>query len=197
MTLSTSDVDQVSPVVNQQKRFRRFRWSTRISILLLFVLFVGDLFASHYQPIVFVGGLGMSHPVDGHQRRVTQEFLLRNTGPVGVTVVGIASGVNYGLSSQARFSTSRICPPITSRGGDCRQNTKTGLLEGIVFHSFSLTTDSSRGVLLRYEFSCISPGALGTALGTVTLPVTYRFLWFTHTIMFSESADNGGPCSPE
>jgi hypothetical protein len=156
---------------------------------LVLLITLGGVFASHYQPIVFAGGFAMDHRDVPNQGLVTQEFSLRNTGPIGVTVVVINSGHNNGLSPQARFFTAKLCPPATPQGGDCRQNKKPGLLEGMTFHPFSLTTNSTRGVLLRYEYACAPSSGLGSALGTLTLPVTYRFLWFTHTILLTESAD--------
>ena len=196
MAISTIDVEGEAPGNRVDKPRVVRKWSIACVILLVLLLTMGGVFASHYQPIVFAGGFAMDHRDVANQGTATQEFSLRNSGPIGVTVVGIKSGHNYGLSSQARFLTSKLCPPSTPRGGDCRQNKKTGLLEGMTFHAFSLTTDNSRGVLLRYEYACAPSSGLGTALGTVTLPVTYRFLWFTHTILFTESAD-AATCSPK
>jgi len=196
MAISTTDVEGEA-LENRVEKPRIVRkWSIVGVIFLVLLLTLGGVCASHYQPIVFAGGIGMDHRNVANQGTATQEFSLRNTGPIGVTVVGIKSGHNYGLSSQARFFMAKLCPPETPQGGDCRQNKKTGLLEGMTFHPFSLTTDNSRGVLLRYEYACAPSSGLGTALGTLTLPVTYRFLWFTHTILLTESAD-AATCSPK
>lgn len=160
----------------------------------MLLLIVSGLWASHYQPIVFAGGWGAAHPSRGNEVNVNQELLLTNSGPIGVTVVAITSDHNYGLSSLAHFASPMVCPPITLHGGDCRQNKKTGLPEGVTFHPFNLTTDGRRAVLVRFEYVCTPPGGLGTALGNVTVPVKYRFLWFTHTISFSVPADDSFDC---
>jgi len=195
MAISTTDVEDELLAKHVAKTRAVRNWSTLCVIILVLLLSLGGLFASHYQPIVFAGGFGMGHPNGANQVQVTQEFSLRNAGPIGVTVVGIKSGHNYGLSSQARFTSPEICPRTTPHFGDCRQNRTTGLLEGMTFRAFSLTFNSPRGVLLRYEYACEPSSELGTVLGTLTLPVTYRFLWFTHTILLTESADDSATCS--
>jgi hypothetical protein len=195
MTNSTTDVEHEPETTGIATQRNARRWAYVCAILVFLLLIVCGLYSSHYQPIVFAGGAGINHPSGTHVVDVTQEFLLRNIGPLGVTVVGITGEAPSGLSSQAHFASSQVCPLTTPRGGDCRQNATTGLLEGKRFHPFSLTTDNPRGVLMRYDYSCTSSNDSGMAQGTITLPVTIRFLWFTHTIQFTESADDSATCA--
>jgi hypothetical protein len=195
MALPTSQLDRDDSDVTDQKKTRSARWWFTVCLsLLLLLLIVGSLFASHYQPIVVAGGWGVGHPIGAHEETETQDVWLRNTGPIGVTVISLKSFEHDGLSSQVRLATAMICPIVTSRAGDCIQNRKTGLLEGKIFHPFSLTTDVNHPVLLRYTFPCVSSTDAPTATGTITSPVTYRFLWFTHRILLTESALDTASC---
>jgi hypothetical protein len=63
------------------------------------------------------------------------------------------------------------------------------------FHPFSLTTGESRPVLLQYKYPCVSYTVVGPDSGTLTLLVTVRFLWFTHTIRVTESAIGPVTCT--
>lgn len=190
---TTDDVSDGSAIsVGRTRRGRR--WPVVCATVCVTLLLVSGLWASDYQPIVFAGGWAAAHPSRGNHVNVNQELLLTNSGPIGVTVVAISSDHNYGLSPLAHFASPMVCPPITLHGGDCRQNKTTGLPEGVTFHPFSLTTDSRRGVLVRFEYVCHPPGGQGTALGNVTVPVKYRFLWFSRTISFSVPADDSLSC---
>jgi hypothetical protein len=196
MAMSTTEIKREGSAVAAQRKKRSPRWWSIVcaSFLLLFLI-LGGLFASHYQPIVFAGGWGSGHSIAAHEEEETQAFWLRNTGPIGVTVVSLKSVEYDGMNSQVRLAPAMICSIVTPRGGDCSQNRKTGLLEGIKFHPFSLTTDETRPVLLKYKYPCVSYTVVGPDSGTLTLPVTYRFLWFTHTISVTESAFGTTTCS--
>ena len=194
MTLSTVDASPEEPdTVEEQKARRLPTWSVVSTILLVLLLVIGGVFASHYQPIKVAGGFAVGHPFGGHREAVTQEWLLRNTGPVGVTVDSLKTGEYDGPTSRSRIAPTQICPISTPRG-DCLQNRTTGLIEGRTFHPFSLTTDTNRPVLLRYSVPCGLTPSTGSSSGSVTFPVTYRFLWFTHTIMLTLPADDAFAC---
>jgi hypothetical protein len=196
--MSTTDMKQEEPVVGGHQQTRNVsRRLSAIATILFLLLVSGGFFASRYQPIVVAGGFGIGHPEGAHQEGETQEFSLRNTGPIGVTVIALKRDVRHvGSTSQLRVAPVMICPIVTPHGGDCRQSRKTGLLEGTKFHPFGLTTGNNRSVLLRYRYPCVSSTVIGTLPTTLTLPVTYRFLWFTHTILLTDSADDTATCSP-
>jgi hypothetical protein len=195
MAISTTVVQGDEPTSDVATNRVRRRWPVASAIFVVLLLVLGGIAASHYQPIVISGGLGINHPNGTHQVQVTQELLLRDSGPLGITVVSFNDGHPYGLGSQVHFASTEICPRTTSKGGDCPQSRKTGLLEGRAFRPFSLTTNSPRGVLVRFDYACAPGDETESAGGYVTLPVTYRFLWFTHTILLSQSADNSAACS--
>jgi hypothetical protein len=195
MAMSTSELERDEPAVADQKKTRGVRWwSTACLSFLLLILLVGGLLASHYQPIVVNGAWGVAHPIGTQEETVTQDFWLRNTGPVGVTVTSLRSVEHDGLSRLVRLAPAEICSIATPRAGDCVQNRKTGLLEGMNFQPFSLTTDTNRPVLLKYTFACVSSTDAPTLSGSMTLPVTYRFLWFTHRILLTESVPASASC---
>jgi hypothetical protein len=195
MAISTSELERDDPTFTDQKRTRGARWWSTVCLsFLLLLLLVGGLFASRYQPIVVESAWGVGHPIGDHEETETQDFWLRNTGPIGVTVVSLRSVERDGFSSQVRLAPATICPIVTSQGGDCIQNSKTGLLEGKIFHPFSLTTDVNQPVLLGYTFPCASTSDVPMTSGTMNLPVTYRFLWFTHAIYLTESALDTATC---
>jgi hypothetical protein len=195
--MSSTDIQQEEPVVDDHQKTRNVsRWLSVIATTLVLLLVFGGFFASRYQPIIIAGGMGTGHPEGTHQEDETQDIWLRNTGPIGVTVLAINDGERHGGStSQLRVAPAMICPIVTLHGGDCRQDRKTGLLEGMKFHPFGLTTDNTRPVLLQYQYPCASSAASGALPATLTLPVTYRFLWFTHTILLTDSADDTSTCS--
>ncbi len=190
--MSTTNVVHDDAAENNVERMPDVRrWPIVCATVCVLLLIIGGFWASHYQPIVFAGGWGADHTNLGSGGSVTQEISLRNSGPIGVTVETITSGQNYGLSSLAHFATPTLCPPFTPHFGDCHQNRKTGLLEGLTFHPFSLTSNSRRGVLVRFEYLCTTASDPGPSL---TLPVKYRFLWFTHTILVTVPADDSSNC---
>src|SRR6202451_993316 len=194
MALSTIDVEPDDPAVGLVKP-RRIPTGTIIStISVVLLLIIGNVIASHYQPINVLGGGSVGHPIGAQREATTQDFWLRNTGPIGVTVVALNPGEYQSSTSRRRIrlTPTTICPIETPRGGDCRQNRTTGLLEGLTFHPFSLTTDTNRPIVLRYDYHW-AVGA-GSFAGTVTFPVTYRFLWFTHTIVLNEPANDTVTC---
>jgi len=195
VAISTTVVHSDLPDNDAETNRARRRWPIASAFLVLLLLLVSGLAASHYQPIVISGGFGVDHPNGTHQVQVTQEFELRDSGPFGVTVVSLKDGHPDGLSSKVHFASPEICPRTNSNGGDCRQNGQTDLIEGLAFHPFSLTTNSVRGILMRYDYACAPGEESATAGGSLTLPVTYRFLWFTHTILLSASADNSAACA--
>jgi hypothetical protein len=197
MEMSSLEVDQDESVESDNEKSRSVhRYSAVCASFLLLILIIGILFASRYQPIVVAGGMGMDHPNAAHQVEVTEEFLLRNTGPIGVTIVALKSGERSGSFPQSFVAPAMICPFSALRGYECRQAKKTGLLQGMAFHPFSLTTDDSRPVVWHFKYRCVASTAIGVPPDTLTLPVTYRFLWFTHTIELSEPADQSLACSP-
>jgi hypothetical protein len=189
MTLSTIDVDPEEPVATGPVHERPLpRWSIVSAISLALLLIIGTVVASHYQPIHVFGGWGSGGPHGAHHEMTTQELWLRNTGPVGVTVVSLGKGEYSGLHSVKRLAPTLICPIETPHSGDCRQNRTTGFIEGTTFHPISLTTDTNRPILFRYKYECAA--GTGVTEGTsLTFSVTYRFLWFTHTAVFTEPAD--------
>jgi hypothetical protein len=197
MEISSPEVDQDESVESDNEKSRSVHRYLGVSAsFLLLILIIGILFASRYQPIVVAGGLGIDHPIAAHQVEATQEFLLRNTGPIGVTIVALKSGERSGSFPESRIAPAMICPFSALRGYECRQAKKTGLLQGVAFHPFSLTTDNSRPVLWYFKYRCVASTAKGAPPDTLTLPVTYRFLSFTHTIELSEPADQSLACSP-
>ncbi len=195
MTLTTVDVEPNDPdTVGTVGARRRPTWAFVIAAILVLLLVIGNVLASHYQPIEVSGGWAVGHPIGGHQEVTTQDFWLRNTGPVGVTVVGLNRGDYQRSTSRARtlLTPTMICPIESPRGGDCPQDRSTGLIVGKKFHPFSLTTDTNRPIVVQYNYHCAT-GA-GSFAGTVSFPVTYRILWFTHTIVLNESANNTFTC---
>jgi hypothetical protein len=194
MALSTVDVEPEEPDTVEDQTARRLpTWSVVSATLLGLLLIIGGVFASHYQPIAVDGGWGVSHPIGPQLREVTQDWDLRNTGPVGVTVVSLKSGEYDGPNSRSRIAPTKICPIETPRG-DCSQNATTGLIEGKAFQPFSLTTDTNRPVVLQYNMHCVQSSLAGSSSGTVSFPVTYRFLWFTHTIVLTLPAYDAFAC---
>jgi hypothetical protein len=191
MTLSTIDVGSGGPNAAEPAGGRPFPRRSVVSVAaLVALLIIGSIAASHYQPIEVDGGWAAGHPIATHVDETTQEWLLRNTGPFGVTVVSLKGGEYDGPNSRSRIAPPKICPIETPRG-DCGQYRTTGLIDGRVFHPFSLTTDTNRGVVLQYNVHCFTTA---TASGSVTFPVTYRFLWFTHTITLSLPAFQTSAC---
>jgi hypothetical protein len=198
MAMSTTDPQPEESVEDDHQEIRSLRkWSIVSVAVLLVILISGGVLASHYQPIVTSWGFGVGHPEGAHQEEETLEIGLRNTGPVGITVVALNGGDHFdGSSSQLRLAPTKVCPLFTPQKGGCPQNRKTGLLVGKQFHPFSLSTDNTRPVLLQYRYPCVSANSAGTLPATLTLPVTYRFLWFTHTLLLTESASDSATCSP-
>jgi hypothetical protein len=193
MSLSTVDVEPDQPDAAGLVDTRRKTNRPVVGVVALVVLLiVGSIAASHYQPIEVDGGWAAGHPITTHVDETTQEWLLRNTGPLGVTVVALKSGEYDGPNSRSRIAPLKICPISTPRG-DCGQYKTTGLIDGKAFHPFSLTTDTNRGVVLQYDTHCVTTSP-GTPSGTVTFPVTYRFLWFTHTIVLTLPANDTFAC---
>jgi hypothetical protein len=196
MTLTTVDVEPNDPTTVRTVRARpRPTWAVVSAAVLVLLLAIGNVLASHYQPIEVTGGWAVGHPIGAQQEVTTQDFWLRNTGPLGVTVVGLHRGDYQGSTSRARtrLAPTMICPIESPRGGDCPQNRTTGLIVGMKFHPFSLTTDTNRPLVLQYNYHCAA--GTGSIAGTVSFPVTYRFLWFTHTIVLNESANDTFACA--
>ena len=197
MAVSTTEADGVEAPVSDDKPSRNTRrWMIVCSSFLAAVVIIGLALASRYQPIVVDGGFGSSHSNGSHEVEVAVSYNLRNTGPIGVTVIALRSGERSGSTPEARIAPATVCPFTTLSGYECRQNLKTGLQQGVSFHPFSLITDLSRPVLWAFHYACNSSTESGNVEGTLTVPVTYRFLFFTHTIMLSLPADEPPTCSP-
>jgi hypothetical protein len=143
-----------------------------------------------------VNGLfGIDHPTGTGEVVASQEFALKNTGPLGVTIVDMKSGLLSVSNEVSRVAPAHICPYTMHHSFDCSQNDGTGLLVGVKFHPFGLATDDVRPIFWLYQYPCGSSTSSGVREGVLTVPVTYRFLWFTHTILFSEAADVSATCS--
>jgi hypothetical protein len=90
MSLSTVDVEPDQPdATGLVDTRRKTNWPVMGVVALVVLLIVGSIAASHYQPIEVDGGWAAGHPITTHVDETTQEWLLRNTGPLGVTVVGL------------------------------------------------------------------------------------------------------------
>jgi len=196
MAMSTTDADGVeAPVSDDEPSRNTHRWMIVCSSFVAAIVIISLALASRYQPIVVDGGFGSSHSNGSNAVEVAVSYNLRNTGPIGVTVIALKSGERSGSTPDTRIAPASVCPFTTLSGYDCRQNQKTGLQQGVAFHPFSLITDLSRPVLWRYHYSCNSSTEVGAAEATLTVPVTYRFLFFTHTIVLTLPADERPTCS--
>jgi hypothetical protein len=67
------------------------------------------LAASRYQPIEVSGLFGIEHP-GTHEVVASQEFALKNTGPLGVTIIDMKSGRLSVSNEVSRVAPARLCP---------------------------------------------------------------------------------------
>jgi hypothetical protein len=192
--VSSSDVVLESSIVQGEVKSDRARKAAIIVTIFLVILIVGIFAASRYQPIEISGLLGIDHP-GTHEVVASQEFAVKNTGPLGVTVVDMKSGRLSVSNEDSRVAPARMCPYTPRHSFDCSQSDGTGLLVGVKFHPFGLATDDARPIFWLYQYPCGSSTTSGVQEGVLTLPVTYRFLWFKHTILFSEVTNVTATCS--
>jgi hypothetical protein len=150
-------------------------------------------YASHYQPLSLrtTNGEGNGHTASGLATTV-QQTELQNGGLFGVNVLAVRQGVVTSSPRPARLPSPQTCPVGTPYDGNCHQNA-TGLLVGNVFHPLVVPGGGKRALLWTFAYNCrgLSNGYTG---GEMAIPVTYRFLWFTHTVQLTATAIESISC---
>lgn len=195
MATQSAEVETGYSAAHSDARSARSRKTAIIAAILLVILVVGIFAASRYQPLEISGLIGIDHPAGTGETSTSQEFGLKNTGPVGITIVAIKGGRISVSDEVSRVAPALRCPYTVKNSYNCGQNEGTGLLTGVKFRPFGLATDDVRPILWLYQFPCGSSATSGVQEGVLAVPVTYRFMWFTHTIRFTEDTNVSGTCS--
>jgi hypothetical protein len=173
-----------SPAPVQHKRRVRTRTWALLVIGVLVVLFAG--FAARYQPLTAYGSWAMTTPGPIGPTKITYDAPdIKNHELFGVTVVAI-NGVQVGqYPPPSKVSATQVCPITKKWGSLCENDNPRGILVGLPFHPFALSGGRADEVLWHFSYDC--RGADSAV--TVNVPVTYRFLIFTRTVVLSVPAD--------
>ena len=108
------------------------------------------------------------------------ETPLSNTGPFGVSVLALHPKVY--ADPPVVVHPLMPCIHVREYTRECAQDSQ-GLMIGNAFHPFALSGGSSLPVAWQFSFNC-QPRADGSSIsGPVEVRVTYRFAWFTHSVM--------------
>ena len=92
MDTQSAEVETEYSTAHSDARSARSRKTAIIAAILLVILVVGIFAASRYQPLEISGLIGIDHPAGTGETSTSQEFGLKNTGPVGITIVAIKGG---------------------------------------------------------------------------------------------------------
>lgn len=153
-----------------------------IVVIVIFVL----VFAAHYQPIALNGGVGggsaLSTP---HSKSDYESLSFVNRERFGITVEAVDGVVAPNLRPGTHVSATERCPSTKKSGGACSNNNAKGIPGGLPFHSFSMNGGTEYALLWHFVYDCndVSPGS-----NTVEIPVTYKFLFFTRTVVLRGNA---------
>ena len=163
-----------------------------VAVLAIVVTVAG--LASHYQPLSLQTswGEGNGHAASGIATTI-QQSELRNGGLFGVTVLAVRQGVVTSSPRSSRLPSPQVCPVGTRYDGNCPQNS-AGLFFGSVFHPLVVPGDGQRALLWTFTYNCRGISTGGYSGAEMIMPVTYRFLWFTHTVKLSSTADEMVSC---
>ena len=158
-----------------------------IVVVLANVVVVAGL-ASHYQPLSLQTswGEGNGHAASGLATTI-QQTNVRNGGSFGVTVLAVKQGVVTSSPEPSSLPPPQVCPVGTAYGGNCHQNS-TGIMFGEVFRPLVVPGHGQRALLWTFTYNCRDLPNGGSIGAEMTMPVTYRFLWFTHTVKLSATA---------
>jgi hypothetical protein len=146
-------------------------------VVLLIIAFVA---ASHYQPLSIRPNWSTGSPPHSSVVKVSLETDLSNSGPLGVTVVAMHPTVY--ADPPVVVHSLMPCIHIKGRTRECAQDAN-GRFIGNTFHPFALSGNALLPVAWQYSFSC-RPQSTGSWIsGPVEVRVTYRFAWFTHSVL--------------
>jgi hypothetical protein len=151
--------------------------------------------ASRYQPLSIRPSWASWHTPHSSEVKMSLETKLSNTGPLGVSVLAMHPKVY----ADPPVAVHSLMPCIHIKGYtmECAQ-ASNGLMIGNKFQPFALSGEGSMPVAWQYSFSC-RPQATGSFIsGPVEVRVTYRFAWFTHSVLLvlaNTETSGGNACS--
>lgn len=157
------------------------------------VLLMGTLLAaSRYQPLSIRPSFASSGPVSSSEEvKMSLETNLSNAGLLGVSVLALRPIVD--ADPPVDVHPLMPCIHVQGRMKECAQDSH-GLLIGNAFRPFALSGGDTLPVAWQYSFSCHPRPDGSFVSGPVEVAVTYRFGWFTHTVVLvlSDTVTSGG-----
>lgn len=159
-------------------------------VVVLVVLYAA---ASRYQPLTIIPGGSTSGPLSSSNEATTSLLTtFSNTGPMGVSILALHPKVY--ADPPVVVGPPLPCFRYVGSVRWCGQK-KNGFFAGNRFHPFALTGDNTIPVAWQYSFSCRALTGGSSISGPVEVRVTYRFGWFTHSILMAVAnvPTSGGP----
>jgi hypothetical protein len=183
MTLLLEEPSIAGPPVRHRRRLRTRTWLL-IATGLVVVLFAS--FAASYQPLTIYGSWAMTtYGRNAHMKTTYNAPDIKNQSLFGVTIVSINGLRVDQYPPTSRLSPTEVCPYTYKWGSECENHNPKGIIVGLPFHPFALSGGRVDEVLWHFSYDCRTAES-GL---TVSVPVTYRFLLFTHTVVLSVPAD--------